>query len=81
MPHIAISLAEGRTPEQLRGLLRAVHAAVEAELDAPAASIRVILTEVPRSHWLSGGETLAEKATRQSASPPVTDHGGRVPVP
>jgi 4-oxalocrotonate tautomerase len=62
MPFVEISLAKGRTPEQVRNLLAAVHEAVHRTLDAPPASIRVIVREVEPEHWLSGTETLAEKA-------------------
>ncbi|WEO75973.1 4-oxalocrotonate tautomerase family protein [Cryobacterium sp. SO2] len=59
MPIIDISLAEGRTDEQLRDLMQRVHNAVE-EWGAPASSIRVLVREVPPTQWLSGGTTLAE---------------------
>ncbi|MGY4857263.1 tautomerase family protein [Cryobacterium sp. AP23] len=59
MPIIDITLAEGRTEEQLRDLMRRVHDAVE-EWGAPAPSIRVLVREVPPTLWLSGGATLAE---------------------
>lgn len=61
MPLIEVTLAEGRTPEQIRTLLGEVHSAVERSLEVPAPSIRVIIREVPPEHWLSGGLTLAEK--------------------
>ena len=62
MPLVEVTLAAGRSPQQIRDLLAAVHAAVETSLGAPAQSIRVILREVPAEHWSSGGVTLAEKA-------------------
>lgn len=61
MPLINVNIAEGRTPEQLRGLMAAIHDAVHTSIGAPEASIRVIVNEVPGSLWLSGGQTLAEK--------------------
>lgn len=60
MPIIDISVAQGRTDEQLRDLMQRVHDAVE-EWGAPADSIRVLIREVPPALWLSGGVTLAEK--------------------
>ena len=62
MPLIEVTIAKGRTPQQLRALLGEVHSAVERSLEAPAQSIRVIIREVPPEHWLSGDVTLAEKA-------------------
>lgn len=61
MPLVQITVAGGRTPEQLRACLAAVHDAVRDSLGAPGASIRVLLTEVPPEHWSSGGRTLAER--------------------
>ncbi|MGO4690623.1 tautomerase family protein [Glaciibacter sp. 2TAF33] len=61
MPLVEISVAAGRTEEQLRDLMGRVHSAVE-EWGAPGQSIRVLVREVPKTLWLSGGVTLAEKA-------------------
>jgi 4-oxalocrotonate tautomerase len=61
MPFVEISVAEGRTEEQLRDLMGRVHDAVE-EWGAPGQSIRVLVREIPQALWLSGGVTLAEKA-------------------
>ena len=62
MPLVEVSLAQGRSPEQIRAMLAEVHASVERSLGVPGASIRVIVREIPPEHWLSGGQTLAEKA-------------------
>ncbi|MEN8585367.1 4-oxalocrotonate tautomerase family protein [Burkholderia sp. RS01] len=67
MPLIEVTLAEGRTPDQIRALLGEVHSAVERSLEVPAQSIRVIIREVPPEHWLSGGLTLAEKTAEARA--------------
>lgn len=61
MPFIEVSVARGRTPEQLRALLEALHDGARNALDAPPESIRVILREVDPAHWLSGTQTLEEK--------------------
>lgn len=65
MPIIDVSIAAGRTPEQLRSLMSELHNAAVKALDAPPASVRVLLREVELDHWLSGGETLAEKAAQK----------------
>ncbi|MEU3980612.1 tautomerase family protein [Streptomyces sp. NPDC026672] len=67
MPIVNISVAQGRTPEQLRHCLTAVHEAVCASLGVPAASVRVLLTEVPPALWSSGGTTLEERGRRADA--------------
>jgi 4-oxalocrotonate tautomerase len=64
MPLVQVSLREGREPAQLRALISALTRAVVESLDAPAESVRVILTEVPGTHWAAGDVTLAERAAR-----------------
>jgi 4-oxalocrotonate tautomerase len=59
-----VSIREGRSPEKIRTMISAVTAAVAESLDAPAASIRVVVTEVPLTHWATGDVTLAEKEQR-----------------
>lgn len=61
MPLIEITLAEGRDPARLRALLHEVHCAAQHALDAPDASIRVLIREIPRTHWSAGDVTLAER--------------------
>ncbi|MGC5015877.1 tautomerase family protein [Streptosporangium sp. DT93] len=61
MPLVEVTLSEGRDPAAIRALIHEVHAAVERSLGAPAPSIRVIVREVPRTHWAAGDQTLAER--------------------
>lgn len=56
-----VSIREGRPPEKVRAMISAVTAAIAESLDAPPASIRVVVTEVPLTHWATGDVTLAEK--------------------
>lgn len=60
MPQIAITLAEGRTPEQLRAMMHEVHAAVLRTAHTRPEHIRVVVHEVPRRNWATGDVTLAE---------------------
>ena len=61
MPIIDVTLAEGRTPAQLRTLVhKLTEAAVEA-VDAPRDSVRVILREVPLTHFAAADVTIAER--------------------
>ena len=60
MPLVEITLARGRTPEQLAELGRAVTDAVEQAIGARRKSIRVVLRECEPEHWFAGGESLAE---------------------
>ena len=66
MPIIEVTLVEGRTPSQLRDLVtRLTDAAVEA-VDAPRESVRVILREVPPTHFAAGDVTIAERRSGSS---------------
>ena len=56
-----VSIREGRPPETIRTMISAVTAAIAESLGAPPSSIRVVVTEVPLSHWATGDVTLAEK--------------------
>ena len=67
MPIVELTLSAGRTPEQKRAALAALHDAVVSSLGVPDAAVRVILREVPPEHWLTGGVTLAEKAQQPVA--------------
>jgi 4-oxalocrotonate tautomerase family enzyme len=59
MPLVQITLARGRTPEQLQALGEAVTAAVHESLGAPRENVRVVLRECEPEHWFVGGESLA----------------------
>ena len=61
MPVIEVTLTSGREPDRLRDLIsRLIDAAVEA-IDAPRESVRVILREVPPTHFAAGDVTIAER--------------------
>ena len=60
MPLVQITLARGRTPEQLQALGEAVTAAVEESIGAPRENVRVVAHECEPEHWFVGGESLAE---------------------
>jgi 4-oxalocrotonate tautomerase len=65
MPLVEVTLAEGRPESQIRDMMDAIHEAVFRTSGSPAPSIRVIVREVAPEHWLSGGQTLAEKAAQR----------------
>jgi 4-oxalocrotonate tautomerase len=65
MPLVQISLREGRSAQQIRTLISALTSAVTESIGAPKESIRVIVTEVPASHWAAGDVTLEEGSATQ----------------
>lgn len=60
MPLVDVTLTEGRSAEQVRDLIHALHAAVHGTTGARPEHIRVIVREVPRTHWATGDTTVAE---------------------
>jgi 4-oxalocrotonate tautomerase len=64
MPLVDVTLVSGRAPEKIRDLIDRLTDAVEQALDAPRPSIRVIVREVPATHWAAGGQTIAERDSR-----------------
>jgi 4-oxalocrotonate tautomerase len=71
VPFIEVTLVEGRSPEQLRALIGALTRAVVDAVDAPQESVRVVVREVPATHWAAGDVTIRE---RRAGSPsPAVD--------
>jgi 4-oxalocrotonate tautomerase len=64
MPLIEVTIGCGRSPEQLRGLISALTAAAIDVLAAPLETVRVVIREVPATHWAAGDVTLAERRQR-----------------
>jgi 4-oxalocrotonate tautomerase len=60
VPLVQITLARGRSPEQLAALGEEVTAAVSRAVGAPPGNVRVVVTECEPEHWFVGGESLAE---------------------
>ncbi|MFD1609477.1 4-oxalocrotonate tautomerase [Oceanobacillus luteolus] len=60
MPVIQIQMMEGRTPEKVGALIRNVTETVSDTLDAPEENVRVLVTEVPKTHWGIGGVSAKE---------------------
>ena len=67
MPMAFVSIREGRPPETIRTMISAVTAAIAESLGAPPSSIRVVVTEVPLTHWATGDVNLAEKQEQDAA--------------
>lgn len=68
MPLIDVSIARGRSPEQLRAFIDAVHRAAEETVDAAPENITVIVREVEPALWSRTNQTVAERAAAQAAT-------------
>ena len=60
MPLIQISIMEGRPPEKVKELIANVTDTVAETLDAPKQNIRVLVTEMPKTHWGIAGVPASE---------------------
>ncbi|MEH7120688.1 4-oxalocrotonate tautomerase [Neobacillus vireti] len=61
MPIINVQIMEGRPPEKVTELIQNLTNTVEETLHAPKQSIRVIVTEVPKTHWGIAGIPASER--------------------
>jgi len=61
MPLIDISIAQGRSPEQLRALIDGVHRVAESTVYAAPENITVIIREVGPTHWARDNTTISER--------------------
>ena len=65
VPLVEITLTEGRSPEQLRTLISKVTHAVSDSVDAPVENVRVVLREVPTTHFAAGDVTIHERQAQR----------------
>lgn len=60
MPLVQINILEGRPPEKIKALIENVTETVSETLDAPKQSVRVLVTEMPKTHWGIAGVPASE---------------------
>lgn len=72
MPIVQVNLVEGRSPEQIAGMIRGVSQAIADSLDAPIESVRVIVNEMAEHQYGVGGapwpEVKRARAAKEKAS-------------
>ncbi|MDH4135008.1 MAG: 4-oxalocrotonate tautomerase [Gammaproteobacteria bacterium] len=61
MPTIRVEMFEGRTPEQKKEFVKAVTEAACKTLGTQPDSVDVIITDIKKSDWASGGVLWSEK--------------------
>ena len=52
---------EGRPPEKVKELIENITDTVSETLDAPKQNVRVLVTEMPKTHWGIAGVPASEK--------------------
>ena len=60
MPFAQIHMMEGRTDEQKRAVIEKVTAALVEAVGAPIETVRVLITEVPKTQWGIGGKSAKD---------------------
>ena len=61
MPLVHIELLEGRTPEQLKGLVEDVTAAIAKNANVPAERIHIVLSEMRKDRYSVAGKMVSDK--------------------
>lgn len=61
MPTIRVEMFEGRTPEQKREFVKAVTQACVDTLGTRPESVDVLLFDIPKSAWATGGVLWSEQ--------------------
>ncbi len=60
MPFAQVYMIEGRTEDQKRAVIEKVSAALVEATSAPKESVRVWITEVPKTNWGIAGQTAKD---------------------
>ena len=66
MPIVHIDLVEGRPPERIEAMIRAVSEAMATSLDAPIGSVRVVVNEMAPHQFGVGGRPWPEVAAERA---------------
>ena len=66
MPIVHIDLVEGRPPERIEAMIRAVSDAMATSLDAPIDSVRVVVNEMSPHQFGVGGRPWPEVAAERA---------------
>ncbi|OIQ87340.1 2-hydroxymuconate tautomerase [mine drainage metagenome] len=61
MPAIRIDMFEGRSPEVKKELVKNITQAVVETLKCSPEAVDIILNEVSKSHWATGGKLWSEQ--------------------
>ncbi|OLS34858.1 4-oxalocrotonate tautomerase [Bacillus sp. MRMR6] len=61
MPIINVQILEGRPKEKVEEVIYNITNTVSETLGAPKESIRVIVTEIPKTHWGIAGVPVSKR--------------------
>ncbi|MBW3605434.1 MAG: tautomerase family protein [Actinobacteria bacterium] len=74
MPLVHIDLVEGRPPDRIADMIGAVSEAIATSLDAPIASVRIVVNEMAPTSYGVGGKPWPQVVEERRA--PVRDGDG-----
>ncbi len=66
MPLLQVSIVEGRSPELKERLIRDLTATVFKTLAVKPEAVRVLIQELPKTHWGSAGQSMAQRDKENS---------------
>lgn len=61
MPIINVQILEGRPQEQIKDAIQSITESASTSLGVPKERVRVLVTEVPKTHWGTGGVVKADE--------------------
>jgi len=64
MPIVHIQILQGRSADQVRELIHNVTETVSVTLESPKENVRVLVTEVPKTHWGVAGTPMSDRTIR-----------------
>ncbi len=67
MPIVTINLMKGRAPDRIEAMTNAVSHAIADAIDAPLATIRVMVNEMDEHQFAVGGEPIRVVKARRAA--------------
>ncbi|MBA4493561.1 4-oxalocrotonate tautomerase [Paenactinomyces guangxiensis] len=64
MPIVNIQILQGRPEEKVKEVISNVTEVICTTLDVPEETVRVLVSEVPTTHWGIGGTPVSDKPGR-----------------
>ncbi|WP_308162198.1 4-oxalocrotonate tautomerase [Bacillus sp. ISL-18] len=61
MPLIQVNIMEGRQPEKIKALIENITDTVVETLVVPKTSVRVLVNEMPKTHWGVAGVPVSDR--------------------
>lgn len=61
MPIVHIDLIEGRTPEQIKGMVKDVTEAIAKNTGAPQENVHIVLNEMKKDNYSVGGTLKSDQ--------------------